>query len=1008
MYLTTFGAFQLLDAPGGTALLPAGKPLALLIYLQANGGEATRDQLLDLLWANLPPDRGRHALRQTLHSLRRVLGAEQLESNADLIRLKPGVGSDRNEFLEAFRVGNTDRVADLYQGRFLSGLAIPGGARFEEWRDEEAERLHRMWRSSSETAIGAALDRGDHEAAIAQSIQTRELDPHHQPFWRLLVGAHVQAGNSRAARHEVEALQHALTTRGIQPQRATVDLIDRWVRHRSNGAAHQAHDPLAHPDLVGRTSEFTRLLGAWQHATAGQRTLVHIEGEAGIGKSRLLQALVERLTDLPAPVAVCRAVSGGRHYPFSFLAATLDQLARLSGAAGIDQSTAATLVRIVPTLQSVFPGAPAPHEGTPDSHQLLSCTTDLVRTLMDEQPIAVMLDDLHWADPASLEILGIVVARLEGAPLLVVTTSRQSGGLPGVPSGHIVLTALDCEGITDLLAQLGDVPESDEAWLVGQLADSTAGTPLLLLEALRTLQSIGAIVLRGEVLAIRDRTAVAAALQGRAPVRQRVLGLPDGSRRILESIAIAGHPVPRALIAQFVPSSIDVTQSLETLELAGLVREGAQGWEASHDRYAEAALGELPDDRRTALHRTIAGALARVDGPERGRALIRALGHAVDANDDTLFPDLARRWIAHQREQRVTGRAEHLLKQFAASAGAQAKLPALRRGLPWTHGPLARVAAVAALVTVLLGGAEAWSWWMDQPASLRLENTPAMFPRDTDHPAIWNEVSALLTVRNRRGEVSTKLDGQPLHLTSVLGLDSVSRSDAMVVTDGSVIASAFQLWAPSGYDSLVASFGVGKLATKPLVLARGYDHHALSIHSGIVNGQELGRDKPTIRVAPGERISGRVVLRYDTPTIPVLWFAARSSTFPTTARDTASVSSLITGATAGTLGAMIEMTAPTAPGSYWLVWAQAAEPAAQWIFSRTNWACLTAVWDDGNDLLQVPDSVLRHAWGGGRIDGTRLLCPDDRPRYEDPTFTAVATVQVIVTDSAPAEVVAGR
>lgn len=1008
MYLTTFGACQLLDAPGGTALLPAGKPLALLIYLQANGGETTRDHLLDLLWANLPPDRGRHALRQTLHSLRRVVGSEQLESNADLIRLTPGVGSDRNDFLEATRLGVTDRVADLYHGPFLSGLAIPGGARFEEWRDEEAQRLHRMWRSSSETAIGAALDRGDHAAAIAQSLQARELDPHHQPFWRLLVGAHVQAGNSRAARHEVEALQHALAVRGVQPQRATVDLIDRWVRHRANTTIHQAHDPLAHPDLVGRTGEFTQLLGAWQHATTGQRTLVHIEGEAGIGKSRLLEALVERLTDLPAAVAVCRAVSGGRHYPFSFLAATLDQLARLPGAAGIDQSTAATLVRIVPTLQSVFPGAPAPHEGAPDSLQLLSCTTDLVRTLMDEQPVTLMLDDLHWADPASLEILGIVVARLEDAPLLMVTTSRQSGGLPGVPSAHIVLAALDCEGIADLLAQLGDVPESDGAWLVGQLADSTAGTPLLLLEALRALLAMQAIGFREGVLEVRDRDAVATALQDQAPVRHRVLSLPSGSRQLLELLAVAGHPVSRALLAQFVPASVDLTQSLETLELAGLAREGAQGWEASHDRYAEAALGELPDDRRSALHRTVARALAHVDGPDRGGALVRALGHAVEADDDTLFPDLARRWIAHQREQRIAGRAEHLLRQFAASAGAQAKLPALRRGLPWTHGPLARIAAVAALVTVLLGGTRAWSWWMDQPASLRLENTPAMFRRDTELPGIWNEVSALLTVRNRRGEISTTLDGQPLHATKVLGLDSVSNSDAMVVAGGSVIASAFQLWSPDAYDSLVATFGVGNLRTKPIVLARGYDHHALSIHSGTVNGQAIGRDQPTVRVAPGERISGRVVLRYDTPTIPVLWFAARSSTFPTTGRDTASVSSLITGATAGTLGTVLDMTAPTQPGSYWLVWAQAAEPSAQWIFSRTNWACGTPIWGDGNDLLQVPDSVLRNAWGGGRIMGTRLLCPDHRPRYEDSTFTAVATVRVIVTDLSQTEVVAGR
>lgn len=113
--------------------------------------------------------------------------------------------------------------------------------------------------------------------------------------------------------------------------------------------------------------------------------------------------------------------------------------------------------------------------------------------------------------------------------------------------------------------------------------------------------------------------------------------------------------------------------------------------------------------------------------------------------------------------------------------------------------------------------------------------------------------------------------------------------------------------------------------------------------------------------------------------------------------DTLSVASLHPRTRDAEVAFEVSRFAPSRPGTYWLIWTAAAETGAVWILSRTNWKCGTPIWDDGNEVGAMPDSMYARAWGGGYLDGVRRLCdPPPMPTSQQQRLPAV-TVRVVVT-----------
>ncbi len=184
MKLKTFGGLALVTEAGPVSGAAAQRRrLALLALLDWAGDRGmTREKVLGYLWPDSDPDRARRLLNQTVYALRRDLGAEDLFTGVQAIRLNPErLGSDRREFCEDFRSGNLERAVGLYQGPYLDGFYLPEAPEFERWMEaaraalarEYAEALERLAREAERGTDWAAAVRWWRQLANAEPLNSR-------------------------------------------------------------------------------------------------------------------------------------------------------------------------------------------------------------------------------------------------------------------------------------------------------------------------------------------------------------------------------------------------------------------------------------------------------------------------------------------------------------------------------------------------------------------------------------------------------------------------------------------------------------------------------------------------------------------------------------------------------------------------------------------------------------------------------------------------------------------
>lgn len=206
--IRTLGTAGLYAADGGELLLGPGKPLALLVFLALSPGRRTsRESLMDLLWADLEPERARSALRQVLFHLRRLLGDEALPGTEELSLAIP-LDTDRDRFLAAIEQGNLEAAVGCYAGPFLPAFGVPGGAAFEHWADLERDRLRTAFLRSAEILVRRHLNQSRFREAQRLARTVRDEVPHTEAAWRLLLEAIVAGRDFVAAAVEADAFEH--------------------------------------------------------------------------------------------------------------------------------------------------------------------------------------------------------------------------------------------------------------------------------------------------------------------------------------------------------------------------------------------------------------------------------------------------------------------------------------------------------------------------------------------------------------------------------------------------------------------------------------------------------------------------------------------------------------------------------------------------------------------------------------------------------------------------------
>jgi DNA-binding SARP family transcriptional activator len=625
--LQTLGG-ALLALSSGEERLGPGKPLALIAYLACSPRRAAaREQLVDLLWADLEPDKARHALRQTIWYLRQILGPSGLTTHGAELQLSAPLRLDRDDFLAAVGVGDLAAAADLYRGDFLAGFAAPGSVEFEHWADVERQRLRTAFLRVAQRLVRTWLDGGRFREATVLARRLRDTARSSEAGWRLLLESQLAAGDQLGFTLESSALALMLEAEGREPEPATRALLAR--DDRPAGSPAPASRSLT-PALIGREREFGRISAAWDRVMVQHGHHLHIMGAAGLGKTRLLADVHYRLRSLGARVVSLRANPGDRAIPYSFAGELARALANLPGAAGISPSTAGTLVALHPSLSGRFSAPSDTATGNEALRRRSSALGELLSVVSEEQPYAVLLDDLHWADAASRQALRPLIERLQTTRVLLVTSARPGTSLDaqGQESERLDLRPLTVPHILELLASLGQLP--DEEWsrsLPTLLHAVTGGSPLLVLETLQLALDREVLRLAAGQWHCAAPVDLPAHFEAGSALRTRIERLEREPRWLLLLLALAGTPLGLHRLTQAARRGGHALEGgLVLLEQSGLADRSGDVWQPAHDEIAACAEDLATPDELQLAHRDLAEMYAS-PAEARRTDLIRAAEH---------------------------------------------------------------------------------------------------------------------------------------------------------------------------------------------------------------------------------------------------------------------------------------------------------------------------------------------------------------------------------------------
>ena len=573
------------------------KNIALLVYLLRNNRRAaSREQLLALLWADKPEAKARRSLNVALSTLRGMLGEDALETGIDQVRLRPGtVSIDLDQFDEHVSAGRLPDAIGLIGGLFLEGLTVSGASDFQDWL--EAER--KIWRDRSVQLLvrqaSVLLGSGQHQQATDLARIARTLDPLGEMPLQVLLRALTLAGHRVEALQEFDdfaaRLEQVLGTDVSADTRALVERV-RQQRIRPAEQVPTLPELRRRFPLAGREKELARIIGLWdQVRSARQAGLVLIEGETGVGKTRLLEELAAHASLDGAAIGSARVVERDLDQPD----ATLWGLARggllsAPGVAGAMPATLATFAERIPEWRERFPGASGPTLGVAEALE------ELLRTIAPEAPVVLLVDDAQWADRGSLLGLEFLLRGVDGVPVLLALAAEpyppreeldaiRSRGSRQSRSAFISLGPLGAAAIRELVrTALPRFSDWESERVTRRIQVDSAGLPLLVVELLHGV-ALGMDLQGMEGAWPEPMRTLSQTIPGGLPeavvgaIRVGFRRLSPAAQQVLVAAAVLGDRVPAGVLSlatQTDPATVN--QALDDLEWHRWLAADARGY----------------------------------------------------------------------------------------------------------------------------------------------------------------------------------------------------------------------------------------------------------------------------------------------------------------------------------------------------------------------------------------------------------------------------------------------
>jgi DNA-binding SARP family transcriptional activator len=658
--------------------LDTRKASALVAYLAVIQQRQSRDTLAALLWPEYDQAHARATLRRTLSTLNKALDGPWLEVDREHVSLNfnAGIWVDVHEFrnrLARCRSHNhaptetcsacvqpLSEAVELYIDDFLAGFSLRDSPNFDDWQFFQADTLRRDLASALERLVHCYSASGDFEPAIAYARRWLSLDRLNESAHRLLMQLYAWNDQRSAALHQyrecVQVLEREL---GVAPLESTTKLYQAIKEHQATPLFVAKNSPSTVPEsnvavsampliagtspaatsnpqsstlnvnypLIGRSTEWSTLINVYDAiSTAGK--LIILEGEAGIGKTRLAEEFLAYAQAKGANVIAAQCYEGETQFAFGPVVAGLRiALAREDAELRLKDMPAPWLceaARLLPELLSLRPGLPAPlplDSPGAQSRFFEGLRQVLFAMCKSTQPGIIFFDDIQWADGATLDLLSYMVRRLrEQAFYLIVTwQSKQASNDPrlyqlqneSLRAGNATLVSLSrfsLSNVRELVQSVTQASTNQFGGLVERLYQETEGLPFFLVEYLKAI----------------TKGALSAESQDWSPpggvrelLQSRLNRVSETGRQLLSTAAVIGRSFDFDTLREVSGRAEEETViALEELIAQGLVEEVRGGvgeralnYDFNHERLRAMVYEETSLARRRLLHRRVAEAL---------------------------------------------------------------------------------------------------------------------------------------------------------------------------------------------------------------------------------------------------------------------------------------------------------------------------------------------------------------------------------------------------------------
>lgn len=727
------------------------KVRALLGYLALHRDQQlNRDHLAGLFWPERPDEVARRNLRQALYNIRTALGdgadsVPALQADQNQVRLHPDLECwvDVVEFRDRVRRGLAEAGPDpfqlseavrLYKGDLLAGFFLRDCMEFEEWLVTHQENTREEALQTFRTLVQIYLARGEHRFGIRYAKRLLAIDPLSEETHQQLLRLYAMAGRRNRALAQYEQLLNMLQAElGVDPVEETTDLyrsILLQIGPDEDTADREESSPPIIP-LIGRSHDLELLQDLWSSVIDGRGRFTLVTGESGVGKSRLVKSFVDSASSKRNTVVLrgrsyaSAPLIGYRPIAEAVRAVFVDLLPDEPESANqLTPEVVADLALLCPELPKLASDSldieidPGPADPNRLAASFLELMDALVRPAQGgTRPIILLLEDVHWADQATLTLLHALAQDLATRPIWVLATGKNVDNVAdslsaagdvgtSLPLGR--LTTEHVEEIAKSLVDLASAPVlADYLWRNGR------GLPLAIAELVNLLwdEKILTQLAPGRWALQADPAAVEPPEEIGELVHRRFQRLPNSSRRLVSLAAVLGHQFDVEVLTRAADEHLGVVEIAIELSLERwLIRQFPQSWsqagperdlvlwahgarrgffEFAHRTIRTSVLDHINPLRRSVMHGEVARALLSRHAEGPGFVSEELAFHLLEAGETAE----ALPWLEHSAQKAArsgaaaierfySDRADAVRKQVAKDEMKGGRVVTMRREAP--------------------------------------------------------------------------------------------------------------------------------------------------------------------------------------------------------------------------------------------------------------------------------------------------------------------------------------